>query len=728
MICVLGGLRVKASAESVADYRSDQRLIRMAADVASLAHALEGERDLTAIRLVRRKQEHTEGLTRLRRDVDGALGRITVLADASPAGFVQLPALAGNTVGNSLQILRSSVDETGNPFPVSAALRAYGDIISSVIGGLDDLDEAVHDPTLAQRMRSSAALSFAEDAVSLQRALVAVALERGTLDPKEQSELEKATSDRRSALDYFFVLADPATRRAFEETVTGRDVDESERIRVLLTNRLVGLTRSADKEPVADPAAWYAAASRTGDLIRQVRNGIEKNLSTTAEDRLRDVLSTVFLDSALLVLLLLITAAVTTAVARSITRPLQSLRSTALNVAAIRLPTVVKILEQSEGPPRAVCLRPVSLPGTDEIAEVGRAFHAVHTEAVRLAAEQAQLRANTNAMLVNLARRNQDLIQRQLQLIEGLESTEQDPDQLENLFRLDHLATRMRRHGENLLVLAGTDGSSDQHRPPAPLLDVVRAALSEVEGYERVTVGALPDLYLASAALDNTVHLLAELIENALRLSDSHSRVTIGCCVVEHGVAVVEVLDNGPGIPPHLLEDINTRLAAPSPPDVQASRQMGLFVVAHLAARHQMKVRLRPGSPRGTVAELRIPQELLLHFTEPPGQRTAPAPEQHLLTGSETNAFQPSPPSAAADTEDAGAVCAAQGSPPPLPVRTPGSLLRPGALPGGGVPETRRRAASLRSRLTSYQQGLRRGRERSRRATTAREGSSSAEE
>src|SRR5690606_23003881 len=234
--------------------------------------------------------------------------------------------------------------------------------------------------------------------------------------------------------------------------------------------------------------------------------------------------------------LLIAVLAITTGVARSLVRPLRRLRAEALEIAGKRLPEFVQHLRESrdgavdaEVPPIGVFSRdevgavdaegpPIGVFSRDEVGEVARAFDEVHREAVRLAGDEARLRANVNAMFVNLSRRSQTLVERQLTLIERLERGERDDDRLADLFKLDHLATRMRRNSENLLVLAGQEAAR-RWSQPVVLMDVVRAALGEVESYDRVSIQVQSDAAIAGQAVNDVVHLLAELIENAVSFS-----------------------------------------------------------------------------------------------------------------------------------------------------------------------------------------------------------------
>jgi hypothetical protein len=242
---------------------------------------------------------------------------------------------------------------------------------------------------------------------------------------------------------------------------------------------------------------------------------------------------------------------------------------------------------------------------------VTEAFNAVHLEAVRTAAEQAALRSSVSTMFVNLARRSQILVDRLIGHLDRLERGEEDPDRLAELFQLDHLATRMRRNDENLLVLAGADSTRVQ-REPAALIDVLRAAQSEVEHYTRIEFGVIDrDIEVGAHAVNDLVHLVAELFDNATAFSPPDSSVIVEARRVGDR-AVLYVEDHGIGMSPEQLADLNERLATPPMVDVAVSRMMGLVVVARLADRHGVKVELRPAADRGTIADVLLPTTALI--------------------------------------------------------------------------------------------------------------------
>ncbi|MEK8110253.1 nitrate- and nitrite sensing domain-containing protein [Micromonospora sp. M12] len=251
---------------------------------------------------------------------------------------------------------------------------------------------------------------------------------------------------------------------------------------------------------------------------------------------------------------------------------------------------------------------PAVVRSLDEIGELAEAFVAVHRSAVTVAVEQALMRRNVNAMFVNLARRSQVLVERQLELLDDLEREESDPDQLENLFKLDHLAARMRRNDESLLVLAGTDSTRRWNRP-VRLGAVLLAAAAEIEQYQRIRIESVADVYVVGHAVGELVHLLAELLENATAFSRPDTVVVV-TARAEGSVTLIEIVDRGLGMSPDALVEANAVLASPPAADVAAVERMGLFVVSHLAARLGVQVRL-DGGEGGLVARLAMPETML---------------------------------------------------------------------------------------------------------------------
>jgi HAMP domain-containing protein len=302
--------------------------------------------------------------------------------------------------------------------------------------------------------------------------------------------------------------------------------------------------------------------------------------------------------------------------ARSMVRPLRTLTDTANEVAEERLPGLVDQLQHARDPRELdVVPNPVPVTSTDEIGQVSAAFNSVHSTALQVATEQAALRRSISDMFLNLARRSQSLIDRQLELMDDLERNETDPDTLANLFKLDHLATRMRRNSEDLIVLSG-EAPPRRWAQPMPLVEVVRAAVAEVEDYNRVELLQIDDVGLAGQAVSDVVHLLAELVENATSFSPPGTKVQVAGQSISSGY-VLEIEDRGLGMSDEELVEANERLADPPIVDFALSRMLGLYVVARLAQRYDVKVQLRHSWYGGIAALVLLPPSLTVQGSAP---------------------------------------------------------------------------------------------------------------
>jgi signal transduction histidine kinase len=320
----------------------------------------------------------------------------------------------------------------------------------------------------------------------------------------------------------------------------------------------------------------------------------------------------------------LLTLLVTILLGRSINRRLTRLRRNATVLATEHLPSVVARLRRGENVDFAAEAPPLRV-GTDEIGQVGQAFDMVRQTALRSAVEESRLRTGVNDMFRNLARRNQSLLQRQLTMLDGMERRATDPDVLDDLFKMDHLTTRMRRHAEGLIILSGA-APGRGWSTPVKLIDVMRGAVAEVEDFARVIVTTQSKAALSGAAVTDVIHLLAELIENATTLSPPFTQVRVHGEMVGNGFAI-EVEDRGLGMTPMRMGELNERLA--NPPDVNPANteQLGLFVVGQLARRHGVKVVLRPSAYGGTTAVVMIPQRLVVDDSTPAITSSATGPQ-----------------------------------------------------------------------------------------------------
>ena len=321
-------------------------------------------------------------------------------------------------------------------------------------------------------------------------------------------------------------------------------------------------------------------------------------------------------DRAILVALAIIVLALaswfTTVVVRSVLQPLYRLRVGALEIAGVGLPGAVRRINESNGESLPSDMEPIDVDSSDEIGEVARAFDQIRKETLRLAVNEAALRGNLNAMFVNLSHRSQSVMERQIRLIENLKQGEHDAERLDDLVKIDHIAIRMHRNSQNLLVLAGHRPSSSWNQPVA-LVNVIRAAVSEIEEYERVSLNAQPDIAVRGPAVNDLVHLLAELAENATSFSAADMPVDISGQLLTRGGALVHITDRGVGMGAKEMEYANWRLENPPVADVNVSKWMGLFVVGRLAARHGIRVRLNPAEFGGLTALVWLPDEVITH-------------------------------------------------------------------------------------------------------------------
>lgn len=361
---------------------------------------------------------------------------------------------------------------------------------------------------------------------------------------------------------------------------------------------------------MTDPAALKSldTSSRayqvtTDQLIATISGALHHATVSAQNSALRE--------TALLITALLGGLTLALAVARTLVVPVRRLRRDALEVAHVRLP---EELEQVRGGAETPEIEPVGVQGTEEIGQLARAVDEMHQQALNLAADQARLRVQIGNMFETLSRRSQSLVEQQLGIIEDLEHDEEDPKRLQSLFRLDHLATRMRRNGDNLLVLAGTALRRGQLEP-VQLSDMLWSAVSQVEDYQRVEIGHVPEGVVAGEPAVDIEHLLAEVIDNALRYSPPNTPVAVTVSRAVDGGYLIEITDRGLGMATEDLQAANARLASGGEINVETARRMGLFVVGRLAKRHQITVGLRRTSTMaqqpGITASLHLPGLLI---------------------------------------------------------------------------------------------------------------------
>lgn len=369
---------------------------------------------------------------------------------------------------------------------------------------------------------------------------------------------------------------------------------------------------------MSDPAsllvnnpALLRSIQTTDEIAAQVIKGATASVTRSVEDRANDRRDVMIRDSILVLAAIVVVLIIVLLVARSLIQPLRLLRDSALKVAHDDLEReIARVRAGDEHVPE-----PLPVYTTEEIGQVAHAVDELHTQALLLAGDEARLRLLVNDMFETMSRRNRSLVDQQLMLIDRLERNEEDPDRLDSLFRLDHLAARMRRNGANLLVLAGAPSSRGDQRAPVPLSMVINAAISEVEDYRRVETSMVPDCTVGGSAAGDIIHLLAELIDNALRYSPPASPVRVAAARRGDAGVLLEVVDVGLGMTDGDRRMANMRLRAAGEVTPDSARHMGLFVAGRLADGHGIRVRLRGSSAEqqrsGTTAEVYLPSRVL---------------------------------------------------------------------------------------------------------------------
>ncbi|MEU0088619.1 nitrate- and nitrite sensing domain-containing protein [Streptomyces sp. NPDC006274] len=718
VLCVVGAGAPGILASS-ADLTESQRLVGLAAldrQAVTLAHSLADERDEVTAYIAAGRDDQ-EGEEKDRRKISGSLSaRVDRQIDEMRETLGTDRADLRHSLASVPAVRRTALTGKGTAIE---AHQAYTTVISALHALAGELADRTP-PRAAQATRAPAELGLAVEQASAARGLLLAALavpqpdpvigfdpvtglpvesagEDSGADARTRNALTTAAQQARvrelAALADFDQAAGRTAREKFAATVTGPEVTAAE----TYLGRLTDQPKLSDTERGTDPAKLEAALTAR---IEQMR-GAESSLATERTARFAqqrdDDLTALEIRIALLGGLVIVTIGVLSAVSRTLTRPLAVVRLGAARLAGSAAP-------QTE--------EPVRFTGrNDEFAQVVRSLNALHgklrdlgTRAERLerergelagarealeaevAAARLELRQRTDEIgtqldrlghtvhhtFVNLSLRTLGLVERQLGVIEKLEEREQDPERLATLFKLDHMATVMRRHSENLLVLAGTEHGHG-HVGPVPLVDVLRAAVSEIERYERVVIQSLPPhAQVAGFAADDLSHLVAELLENATSFSPPDAQVELSGWLLESGEVMLSVQDAGIGMAAARMAELNARLEAPESYETElpAGREaegLGLRVAALLAARHGVRIQLREHKQGGITAVVVVPKTLLP--TGPPAasgrQVSVPgaAPALNLpgsvaeansnaLPGTDRDA---TPDPAPADHDDAGA-------------------------------------------------------------------------
>lgn len=464
-----------------------------------------------------------------------------------------------------------------------------------------------------------------------------------------------------------------------------------------------------------DVPQWEGAARQVGDGLMGLYLSHSRSAADLAAQRGRSTFLASIIGGAAVLLIAVIALVVALRLSRRLVRRLRALRAQSLDLAHHGLPRVVAAIRDGN---RVDLEAPVPWldTGGDEIGQVADAFNTAQQTAIATAVREAETRQGVRAVFLNIARRSQVIVHRQLKVLDSAERTVEDPDQLQLLFQLDHLATRSRRNAENLIILAG-EQPGRQWRNPVSLRDIVRSAIAETEQYTRVGTSSIPEVSVVGQAVADIVHLLAELIDNGTAFSPAESRVEIRGHVVGRGV-VIEIEDQGLGIEEGQREVLNAMLHNPPDFNVMAlstESRVGLFVVARLAARHGIKIALRESDYGGTRAIVLVPNARVAHRDAPP-----PTPPPDVPAPASVHIPMPSP-------SEPGTQNGFTPVKPPLPRRERQANLAPQLMtdtvpsvfddpehpaepPGIDEDENLRRSERMRRTMSAFQQGTRRGR------------------
>jgi signal transduction histidine kinase len=407
----------------------------------------------------------------------------------------------------------------------------------------------------------------------------------------------------------------------FAEYCTSAQLQLYNQLQTELSTRLGTVTYipGSDPRPMLSNEPLSQLFPTMQDFVRtglQIETKIRDDVTSVVNAQKRTALFTAYGVGGGALLVLVLVGLLSVAVARAVVRPLTRLTQSANRVAKVAQAELVRVADDEVTTTSVVHLDPVDIDAKDEIGDLARAFEEVQGTAAQLVERQAASRRNVAQMFGHVGRRTQNLVARQIALIDWLEREESNPDRLQQLYRLDHVSSRLRRNAQSLVVLSGGEGANT-HVNPLPLGDLVRLALGEIEDYTRVDVDVAADLVIAPAAISDMVLILAELMENATAFSPPHTRVTVFAQGLPHGSARLSVVDHGLGLTPERLAEENTRLTARERLDVTPTEVLGLFVVGRLSRRHNLGVSLLATAGGGITATVQIPAELLMAATGP---------------------------------------------------------------------------------------------------------------
>ncbi|MGW0820705.1 sensor histidine kinase [Streptomyces sp. NPDC002845] len=596
------------TAQDVARLRQLQRVdASVRTPVADAVAALQAEREAAVRYATEPASERASGLKELAERTDRAVAKLRLGDEHTVADGTDLPSGVSQrldtfvTGAERLSSLRASVLDRRTGW--AETYERYTRTISAAFGVGGALT-GIQDAELGSDARVLLEFSRAGEALAREDAVLAGARLAGSLDGERLRRFTGAVDTRRTFTESAVADLRGPERAAWTDLAEGSAYAEVQAVE----NKVLAGHPGTKALAAAPEATWNRAHARVQDDMRAIEAGAGRGVADRADPFTRGLLTPA--GAAVLLGLAAVAASlvISVRIGRGLVVELVSLRNSALEIARRKLPHAMRKLRageeidvNAEAPPGP--------PAEDEAGQVAEALGTVHRAALRAAVERAELASGISGVFVNLARRSQVLVHRQLSLLDGMERRSEDPNELSDLFRLDHLTTRMRRHAESLIILSGA-APGRAWRMPVSLTNVVRAAVSEVEDYARVEVRQLPEAQIVGAVVADLTHLLAEVVENAAQFSPPHTRVRITGEPVGNGYAI-EVEDRGLGMGKETLAEANRRIEQSEALDLFDSDRLGLFVVSRLASRHGIKVHLRTSPYGGTTAVVLLPTALL---------------------------------------------------------------------------------------------------------------------
>ncbi|WP_208637398.1 nitrate- and nitrite sensing domain-containing protein [Amycolatopsis echigonensis] len=671
---VLGVLRVVDDVRSAVDLNHTASQVAFAEKVTAVVHDLQRERALAVVRISSGDPLRQTGLdaqmAKVDRDVDDLRNAAVNLENDNQAASDRYAH--GLQRLDALRPLRAAM--TTSAYSDRAVLDTYSSVLDSLIQLGREVSTATTDRDLLRLGTSTQSISEAKEYILRGDSALQIAAFRDGFPGNLIDETRAAEASGDASITAFLANATGDQVQLYNDTYSGPEVDERRRLQTQ------AFSFAQQGQPLnLDGTKLGQDSTVAADKLRAVEVNLLTQLRAQADQLASNAVRSAWVGGVIVLAALVAALMLMLVIARLMLRPLRVLRKTALDVAYTRLPETVQAILDDPDPVNASkkAVDPVPVLTRDEIGEVARSFDVVHEQAVKMAAEQALLRENVNGIFVNLSRRSQRLVERQLGVIDRLEADEQDPDHLASLFELDHLATRLRRNGESLLVLSGA-GLAKSVPKPVPAADVIGAAVSEIEQYARIEIGIVPEVAVQGLAIHDLVHVLAELLDNATYFSEPETKITVRAVITRKKALAIQVTDHGVGMSEERLAEVNERLADPPDLDVSVTRRMGLYVVARLAQRHGIEVRLRENEDieGGVIARVVVPAELLTQVrTVPPAMRNTPPPQNR------NEVSHPSLPPLNREPEP----------PNPLPLASPPAAAEPaqatGSTGSGGASE-----------------------------------------